>query len=684
MAIYRRGAIYWWRRNLPLCPADLHPITIRISLKTASAGLAKARAACLEVEWNAVDSAVQSILRPGLTREDLSHVYHQAYRTELDRIIVKQAATPMLERAHASTNLAYARYFTLLAKSSVPPVPDQEFLEQLLEEGLSVVEAEQVHLAVQMHRNGSPISHGQVGSYLSEAGVHPNDMNKKAVGRIVAAAYRNACIEASELLGFPVAPGTIWPLPGNLVGMLGIETPPHDRVLGNDQQSAMPSPGHMPSPGGPLPSPIRVESNISQQAVNDGLLDVTISKLGELAVAHKKESGDWRAERERDVNAAITLFTAANGDLMCSQIHQHHVSAMTSLFPRLPTRYGHIKSDIEGGIAAALARGDALKKEWQQAQSKAERDKLPTVGLSAATHNKHLTWLSALFTFADGHGYVVPAIKPSKARATVKKTKGPKRPLWAVADLHKLFEAPIWTGCADLWHRFAPGKEVIHDAAYWVPLLIATSLGRSEEPNGLMLEDVFEDASVPYIWFRDNAYRLLKNGQSDRKIPICPKLTDLGFLEYVRAMRRLGHELLFPEMNGNSGFDHEFYDKVFEPLRKLVFPNGTSAKRGRKDADVHSIRSRGISQLRDLRYDPGVRQYLAGHVPDGETAASYEEDPSMETLLPLVLSLGDKLLPEITRFPLNLRPREWQKPGAPRGRPKKFEDGQDYGGRDAD
>lgn len=282
-----------------------------------------------------------------------------------------------------------------------------------------------------------------------------------------------------------------------------------------------------------------------------------------------------------------------------------------------------MKEDREGGLKAVLARGDRLLTEWQKDRVQAEEDKLPTVGLSPVTSNKHLYWITSLINFADAQGLVVPVCKPSKSRTKLRKVKGPKRPPWVVADLRHLFTAPIWTGCAGLWQRFQSGEQVYYDGAYFAPLLIATTLGRSEEPNGLMLDDIFDEAEVPYLWYRNTSYRQLKNGQSDRKIPIAPILIKLGFLEYVREMRAFCHDLLFPEFFNPSGFDHVFYDKVFEPLRVWGFPDGSSAMTGRKDADVHSIRSRGLTVLRDKRFDPGLRQYLAGHVPDGETAASF-------------------------------------------------------------
>lgn len=623
---------------------------------------AKARTAFLETELGTVETIVEESLKTSMTQDDLKAVYHGAFKAALDRYIVRQVSTPMFADAHAASNLTYARYFTLLAEALRPPEADEQLRQELRIKGLSEQDSDALFVTVAQHRNG-PIGPNHVAQYLREAGVKPTETNRTNVARVVAMAYRNACFEASAAMGRPIPEGLVWPVAGGLDHMLGIAS------AGRSEAPLEPA-NVAPRPAPQSSTESDHGASPSKQEVQPGQIDLKLSELAKRTIAHKTASQEWREDRAGDVNAAVSLFIAANGDLMSSAIQQHHVSAMTALFPRLPARYGHIRGDQMGGIAAALLRGDALREEWKRDPAKAERDKLPIVGLSAVTHNKHLSWLNALVIFADGHGYVVPAINPSKARSKVPHTKGPKRPLWVVSDLHLLFQAPLWTGCAGLWNRFTPGELIIHDGAYWLPPLIATSLGRSEEPNGLMLADVFEDNAIPWMWFRDNPYRLLKNGQSDRKVPMSPALIGLGFLDYIREMRRLGHELLFPEMNGNSGFDHEFYDKVFEPLRASVFPNGTSGKIRRKDVDVHSIRSRGLSLLRDLRFDPGVRQYLSGHVPDGETAASYEEDPPMEVVLPLVIALEKALLPEMQRHPLNLRPREWQKPGAPQGRPR--------------
>ena len=662
--IYSRGTTQWWRRSVNFVAIVNDPITIRMSLKTRCPREARARAGYLEMEMTVVETMIAEDLKGRIAPDDMRAVYRAAFETTLDRYIVQQAATPFRADTHAAVNLAYARYFTLLASQPELPEPDEALRQQLADSGLDPKSADALFVTVARHRWKSPIGANHLAGHLRTAGIKPTDQNMHAMGRVVAAAYRNACLAATEGLDRANPEADVWPLPGALRKLLGL--PVRDDAPG--QSTGLLDVAHATGPSllttpltGSVPSPARPT----------GKIDVSLSQLAVTCLQRKIDDREWRDERRRDIDAVVNLFLAANGDSMLSEIDQQACSAMTALFSRLPTRYGHTREDIEGGMTAVIERGDALRAIWKHDPVAAERELVPTVGISDITHNKHVTWLSTLFKFADANGYVTPDVDLGKLRRKVKGRKGGKRLPWAEADLRILISGPVWNGCKGLWNRLAPGEMVFHDGMYWgLPLIVCTG-GRSEESAGLMLVDIYEDAPVPYIHFRDNAYRRLKNGQSDRKVPISPALIRLGVLDHVRAMREQGHELLFPEFYNpkpGMGFDHIFYDKVFEPLRNFHFPDGTGQKRGRKDVDVHSIRTRVASFWRDRGFDPGLRQYLLGHVPDGETAASYEAEPSLELLLPLVSALGD-LLPDLPIMPLRLRPREWQRFGSIRGRP---------------
>ncbi len=52
--VYRRGAVYWWRRSTRLDGVSPRAIMLRLSLKTADKVEAKRRAAALELELQMV------------------------------------------------------------------------------------------------------------------------------------------------------------------------------------------------------------------------------------------------------------------------------------------------------------------------------------------------------------------------------------------------------------------------------------------------------------------------------------------------------------------------------------------------------------------------------------------------------------------------------------------------------
>lgn len=249
---------------------------------------------------------------------------------------------------------------------------------------------------------------------------------------------------------------------------------------------------------------------------------------------------------------------------------------------------------------------------------------------------------------------------------------------WDRDELRQMLETPVWYGCASLWNRFEPGDEVIHDGSYWVLPLVISTLARSDEIAGLEVADIMLNCDVPYLHIRENSLRRIKTVSSARKVPIAKKILALGFGEYVAAMKQAGHRALFPEFEHDTmEFDKCFYKDLFGPLRSLVFPHGTSRKRGRKDVDVPSIRTLGFNVLRDEEektgrevFNKAHRQGLGGHEPNDTEGRHYDDDFEPHQLVELVEVLAE-LLPEIPKRPLNLRPPEHQKFGKPRGRRKK-------------
>ncbi|WP_312261489.1 hypothetical protein [Candidatus Igneacidithiobacillus taiwanensis] len=85
-----------------------------------------------------------------------------------------------------------------------------------------------------------------------------------------------------------------------------------------------------------------------------------------------------------------------------------------------------------------------------------------------------------------------------------------------------------------------------HYARVWLPLLGLFTGARLDELGRLMVNDVLQQP-VPHFRIRRG-----KNSESLRSVPLHPQLLELGFLDYDEAIKRAGHERLWPELRGRS------------------------------------------------------------------------------------------------------------------------------------
>jgi hypothetical protein len=316
------------------------------------------------------------ILRRQIKPDDLPALYKRAFERELDRIILAQISDPGRADEHRNVNLHYARYFTLLAEKPYLLDGSLESFEDLRAMGLSEADADALSILAQRHRHQPPVSTGYLADDLRELGVEPTQSNMKLSARVVAAAYREANIKACEDLNQPIRAGEIWTLPPQMQKLSEHNAQAKTQSIiqpipsaGPDETSPLPQP--QPCAPSPCPSPQASKSHAP-----------LISELAKTALAKRIEEGTWRRERRRDVEAAVALFIAANGDVRIDEICQSHLIAMKDLFLRLPREYGRERNDQNGNkvretIAEALARGDKLLAEWKRDPVVADVNGLP-------------------------------------------------------------------------------------------------------------------------------------------------------------------------------------------------------------------------------------------------------------------------------------------------------------------
>jgi hypothetical protein len=236
--------------------------------------------------------------------------------------------------------------------------------------------------------------------------------------------------------------------------------------------------------------------------------------------------------------------------------------------------------------------------------------------------------------------------------------KNKLKPVPLPSELHTLISGPIFTGCESLSARFSAGSLIIHDGAYWMPLLLIVYGPRSNEFCQMPLANVKLDVPVPYFRIRKSNHQTTKTTHSDRDLPIAPKLLQLGFADYVRALRAQGELMLFPEFNTtNVPARKRFLELVFAPMREHHFPDGTSNAFPDKDIDTGSLRKFAATYLRQHtpEINLGVRQSYFGHSKKTTLEESYEDDHSLDELMPCVMRM-QQLIAHLKPIKLNLRP----------------------------
>ena len=180
--------------------------------------------------------------------------------------------------------------------------------------------------------------------------------------------------------------------------------------------------------------------------------------------------------------------------------------------------------------------------------------------LAPETVNRHLTFLGQLLAYLKGRGLPVDRdIDLALLRGKSHRRGRSKRSTFDESELRGLFSLACFVGCVG-WepHKcFTPGPHVFHRALYFVILLLCYCGARREEVCGLSIEDIrtFDIRSAtqkastwPCLIIRPNKHRRLKNPQLERIIPVHPEVLRLGFLDYVEAIKKLGYDLVFPDL----------------------------------------------------------------------------------------------------------------------------------------
>ncbi len=183
---------------------------------------------------------------------------------------------------------------------------------------------------------------------------------------------------------------------------------------------------------------------------------------------------------EYQYGQTFKLFTIACTNKIVGEVTKADAASFKTALINLPPTYGKSAANKVTDVALPV------RKEGQP-------------GLSAATINKHLTAMHSFFDWAANNGHVRENVF---ANMQIRETKNAieERPAWSPEDIRTILDSPLYTGCKSTSKRHVPGKLVIKDARYWVPLIGMYSGMRLEEICQLPPSDVRQ---VGGIWCFD-------------------------------------------------------------------------------------------------------------------------------------------------------------------------------------
>ena len=354
-----------------------------------------------------------------------------------------------------------------------------------------------------------------------------------------------------------------------------------------------------------------------------------LSKLVEDTVAKAYPKGRTVAaeksigKERRQCTRVLTQFVEAVGDKSLSDLRQMDVAHYVDLLACLPKIYGRNEADRQRSLRELVERAEDLPDDQ--------------VGLAAGTVNRNIGHIKRLLRYARSRGMrPAESIELSDLRQKDRRDARSVREAFDVEDLALLARHPVWSGCKSEGRRHEPGREIIHDGLYWGPLLAAYTGARREEIMGLRIEEVQLDGVIPFLAIQPNVNRGLKNDAAVRDLPLHSRIMELGFADYVAGLKACGEVDLFPELRPTSEAE-SFGSNLYKKWKKAK--DVALGARGERKI-FHSFRHTVITHLRHETDVPKLAvTSLVGHTPDGETDGRYTKRMPLEKVAVAVNAL---------------------------------------------
>ncbi len=358
----------------------------------------------------------------------------------------------------------------------------------------------------------------------------------------------------------------------------------------------------------------------------------------------------------RDIKWVATLLEKAMPPgTPFSKVTIKHVTDLDAWFDRLPKSIGKSPKDREPETTFEMIEERVI----ERLEDEDDDFDHGQIGLSINTSNKH--WQNFKRMHAHLRSVVPSVLEVNVDKFITPETKDEReaRDAYTKEQGEAIFSLPPWTGCAGLGDRLKVGTEIIHDALFFILLLVWYTGARREEICKLKLDDIFDSEAhgIPYLFIRLTDTGRIKCRSSKRKIPVHEELLRLGFLKYVAALRGAGETLLFPEMYPSGVTKRKIGDVFYKIWWIYIRPFVPNLLPGQA---MHAARHTVSDALKQAGIDLEKRNDVLGHSqkPLGEGASTYSEPVALKKMKKMV-----NKIPNVTRHlgdveSINLLPSE--------------------------
>jgi integrase len=607
--IVRRDATYYWRRRVPRPLAKvLRRLHVFLSLRTTSLPVARRLAHKLDAIFeDAVMLAEDANLQ--ISPAQLDGMLRAVVTTHLGKLERVAAAAKTFEGFDASQARADDKSalwaYRLLDAQGYSAVVGPEDRAEMAADGMSEGQIEAVvdHLAMLRTNELVPTKPHILRRLLDEVHAQPSALNMALTQSIYFRGMKLALAAVERRYG----------------GLRPEDQDFVDRLLQSDVARIQQAPAirNEAKPAEAPSSPIHVGE---------------LLQFAERIIAAKTKDDLWDEKTQRQVRSITGLLVKfllqdqRVEDL--NRVRQENLAGFVDFLRHdIYTHYGRSSRDKRRTIA------ELREVAAQKGQNKR--------GIERDTLNRHLGFLSQIFSHAAVRGAAaLDEIDLSKLRVRGNSKRArDARPKLPLDRLKAVFATPPFNSCAG-WNRMTEAGSgdvplVFHCALYFVPTLIYYTGCRREELCGLMVDDVIVDnGDIPYLHIAKNARRRIKNAQSQRNIPLHPELLRLNLLSYVKAIKALGYDLLFPDLFSPSSRS-PLGDRFYKELKPIL----QAADVTEKGLGAHAVRHLFGAQLKKKLVTEEERADLLGHGGDSETSERYCEPHEIATLMQFVLKL---------------------------------------------